>query len=73
MNILNMKPDEMGIQLDMLNEEDLIKIYTMTINQNNLSREEKNKALKKMDTGIYDENGKLIGDKLEEEDKYEWI
>ena len=29
-------------------------------------------AVKRLDTGIYDENGNLIGDKFDEEDNYEW-
>jgi hypothetical protein len=34
------------------------------------SYEQKIKAWQKMDTGIYDSDGKLIGDKCEEEDAY---
>jgi hypothetical protein len=34
------------------------------------SYEQKCKAWQKMDTGIYDGNGKLIGDRCEEEDAY---
>ena len=43
------------------------------MDQFDLRAEDKNKALKRMDTGIYDKDGKLIGDKFEEEDKYEKI
>lgn len=35
------------------------------------TQEQKERAWKKMDTGIYDSNGNLIGDMFEEEDKYE--
>ncbi|HHX12216.1 MAG TPA: hypothetical protein GX731_05285 [Clostridiales bacterium] len=71
MNILNMKPEEMVKQLSGITEEELIKIYMITMGQASLSNEDRNKALNRMDTGIYDENGRLIGDKMEKEDEYE--
>lgn len=37
-----------------------------------LADEEIERAIPSMDTGIYDEQGNLIGDKYEEDDDYEW-
>jgi len=59
------------ISADVLNsmtDEELYKLYSSLPV---ISEEKKSLAWSKMDTGIYDSKGNLIGDKCEEEDAYE--
>lgn len=51
--------------------DDMLKYMTSRF-LGSLTDEEIERALPSMDTGIYDEQGNLIGDKCEEEDAYEW-
>lgn len=51
--------------------DDMLKYMTSRF-LGSLTDEEIESALPSMDTGIYDEQGNLIGDKCEEEDAYEW-
>ncbi len=57
-----------GETLAKMSLEDLSSLYSV-IKQP--TQEQKEIAWKKMDTGIYDPMGNLIGDMFEEEDKYE--
>ena len=51
--------------------DDMLKYMTSRF-LGSLTDEEIESALVNMDTGIYDEQGNLIGDKCEEDDAYEW-
>lgn len=46
--------------------------YVSDTLKNSMSEDEWMAAVRSMDTGIYDEQGNLIGDKCMEEDDYEW-
>lgn len=46
--------------------------YVSDTLKNSMSEDEWMAAIKQLDTGIYDEQGNLIGDKCEEDDAYEW-
>lgn len=46
--------------------------YVSNTLKNSMSEDEWMDAVKRLDTGIYDEQGNLIGDKCMEEDEYEW-
>ena len=57
---------------------DLVKLssedagYVATRIRESMTDDELFQRAKKLDTGIYDEQGNLIGDKCMEEDDYEW-
>lgn len=51
--------------------DDMLKYMTSRF-LGSLTDEDIERALPSMDTGIYDEQGDLIGDKCEEDDAYEW-
>lgn len=51
--------------------DDDMKYVSDTL-KNSMSEDEWMTAVRSMDTGIYDEQGDLIGDKCEEDDAYEW-
>lgn len=51
--------------------DDMLKYMTSRF-LGSLTDEEIESALVNMDTGIYDEQGNLIGDKCEKDDAYEW-
>lgn len=53
-----------------LSDEDM-KYVSDTL-KNSMPEDEWMTAVRSMDTGIYDEQGDLIGDKCEEDDAYEW-
>ena len=46
-------------------------IYIEDVYMKQLTQEQKEQAWKRMDTGIYDSHGNLIGDKCAKEDAYE--
>lgn len=54
-------------QLQSMSCEELSKYIR---NMPSISMEQKRSAWKHMDTGIYDKNGNLVGDKCEKEDRY---
>ena len=56
-----------GKLLASMSIEELENLYK---NMSRPTKEQKAAALKKMDTGIYDSQGNLIGDKYWEEDVY---
>ena len=57
-----------GTDLAKMSSEELEELFkNMTIP----TSEQKEKAWKKMDTGIYDNDGTIIGDKCADEDAYE--
>lgn len=57
-----------GEQLSRMSLKEIEELYSQLAP---LTDEEKEAALKRMDTGIYDADGNLIGDKCWEEDAYE--
>ena len=57
-----------GKDLSKMSLEELELLYK---NMEHPNAKQKETALKKMDTGIYNEKGILIGDKCEEDDAYE--
>lgn len=56
-----------GESLARLSIDEMEKLYK---NMRFITQEQKELAWKKMDTGIYDELGNLIGDRFLEEDEY---
>lgn len=56
-----------GTALSQMSLSDIEKLYN---SMKTPTQEQKEKAWAKMDTGIYDSNGNLIGDKCLEEDIY---
>ena len=65
-------------ELKKLSPEDLLslsesdKLYVSDRFKKSMTEKAWFDAAKKLDTGIYDADGNLIGDKYEEEDDYEW-
>ena len=57
-----------GEALSKMSLEEVLSLYNIIKSP---TQEQKEKAWKKMDTGIYDSYGNLIGDTLEDEDRYE--
>lgn len=51
--------------------DDDMKYVSDTL-KNSMSEAEWMAAVKRLDTGIYDEQGNLIGDRFDEDDAYEW-
>lgn len=66
------------LELKNMSPLDLVKLssedagYVANKILESMSDEEIQQRSKKLDTGIYDEQGSLIGDKCMEEDEYEW-
>lgn len=56
---------------DVIKMTDEEKQYINNKVRSSFTDEEWMAAVKRLDTGIYDENGNLIGDKFDEEDNYE--
>lgn len=57
---------------DIIKMTDEEKQYINNKVRSSFTDEEWMAAIKRLDTGIYDEQGNLIGDKCMEEDDYEW-
>lgn len=55
---------------EILSNMSLSELEELFNNMKTPTQEQKEKAWKKMDTGIYDDNGNLIGDRCLEEDSY---
>lgn len=71
---MNMTLDEISSLTvdDVIKMTDEEKQYINNKVRSSFTDEEWMVAVKRLDTGIYDENGNLIGDKFDEEDAYEW-
>lgn len=73
-NVMDMTLDD----IQCLTVDDIIKMtdeekqYINNKVRSSFTDKEWMTAIKRLDTGIYDENGNLIGDKFDEEDAYEW-
>lgn len=65
-------------ELEGISPVDLVKLssedagYVTAKIMESMTEEEIFQRAKKLDTGIYDEQGNLIGDKCMDEDDYEW-
>ena len=55
---------------EILSNMSLSELEELFNNMKTPTQEQKEKAWKKMDTGIYDDSGNLIGDRCLEEDSY---
>lgn len=73
-NVREMTLDEISSLTvnDIIKMTDEEKQYINSKVRSSFTDEEWMAAIKRLDTGIYDEQGNLIGDKCMEEDDYEW-
>ena len=73
-NVMNMTLEEISSLTvdDVIKMTDEEKQYINSKVRSSFTDEEWMTAIKRLDTGIYDEQGNLIGDRFDEDDAYEW-
>lgn len=73
-NVMDMTLDEISSLTvnDIIKMTDEEKQYINSKVRSSFTDEEWMTAIKRLDTGIYDEQGNLIGDKFDEDDAYDW-
>ena len=73
-NVMDMTLDEISNLTvnDIIKMTDEEKQYINSKVRSSFTDEEWMTAIKRLDTGIYDEQGNLIGDRFDEDDAYDW-